>query len=151
VPDTDAAYAAAIAPEIDRIRFAVAHGVRDRGMSVTTDSGIGPGEMQMLGMLRNLAPDRAVSREAIDEVFLYQPPGTASAALDGLAKARMIATDATTVAMAPRGVEMIDTLFALTDAVVTAMWSDIDVDFVMLRDLTDRALATVPPAAGSAS
>jgi len=136
----DEQYAAAIAPEIDRVRIAIAHSIRDHFGPLMLAAGVPPAAGQMLGMLRNLGPDRVVSRAAVDRVFIYQAAGSVDTALDELAAAGVVTHSETDVALTARGAEVIDRMYAITREIVGEMWRDVTHDFGELHTITAKAM-----------
>jgi hypothetical protein len=145
---SDAGYAAAIAPEIDRIRVAIAHGIRDRFGPLIEAVQIPPSAGQMLGMLRNLGPDRVVTRAAVDALFVYQPPGTVKVALDDLAASELVHLTESGVGLTPRGVETIEQMYGITNDVVGQLWRDVALDFTRLHAITATAIEAATATGG---
>jgi hypothetical protein len=147
---SDSAYAAAIAPEIDRVRIAIAHGIRDRFGPLLTDAGVPPSAGQMLGMLRNLGPDRSAPRAAVDEVFIYQPPGSAEAALADLAAAGIVDLPESHVVLTPRGVDVVERMYVITDEIVAELWRSVGDDFAALFGITTTVVDAAADTGGLA-
>lgn len=145
----DVAYAAAIAPEIDRLRISISRGIAARGAAVVDEFGLTVAECQILGMLRNLAPARSAERAAVELLFVYQSLPVAQL-LDGLATAGFVAADGSQVQLSARGVAAVDALLTITGEVVDATWHDQEVDFVAMRALTAKVMDVATQTGGAA-
>jgi hypothetical protein len=132
-------YAAAVAPEIDRVRIAIAGEMRARTAEFA-DTGVTPPTLGTFAMLRNLPPSRRASRVGLDEVFIYQPRDATAAALAELETAGLIWSDASEVGLTAAGVAVVDRLLGISDEVVTQLWAGADLDFVRLRSIANNAL-----------
>ncbi|HVT75559.1 MAG TPA: hypothetical protein VHD87_00905 [Acidimicrobiales bacterium] len=135
-----AEYAAAIAPEIDRVRLAMVARLRPHMAEFASD-GITPDNGSVFSMLRNLAPDRRARVDAVADVFVYQPRDVTDAALADLAARGLVDLTADDVGLTTAGVGVVDRLQAHAGHAVADLWPDAEHDFARLRALADAVIA----------
>ena len=143
-----AGFAAKIAPEIDRIRVAIAQGAMRRLGPLVSELGVSPGAGPLLSMFRNLPPGRRTNREAVDALFPYQPAETTAHALAELESAGVVAVADDEIRLTEKGVAVIDRLYAALVQVVDEMWRGVDADFEHLASITAKAITAAASTGG---
>ncbi len=141
--------AAQIAPIVDRLRLGIASAAARLAADLVDRYEVGPPTIQVLAMLRNAMPARAVAREDLAAVFVYEPDRLAQ--LDvAVASSLLEPVDEGSVRLAPRGQALIADLQRVTDAYVAELWSEqagvvADIGGIV-AGLAERAAADPGPA-----
>ena len=71
-----------IAPQLDRVRLGLLGRARPQLGELAIRHGLDVGAAQTMGMLRNLMPDRTVTRGSLMQLFRYQPAVEVEGAID---------------------------------------------------------------------
>ena len=145
-----AEYAAAIAPEFDRIRIAIVRGVTPRVGPLAAEVGMAPETGMYFAMLRLLGPGQAASLDGFRTLFVYQPAAATAGALDDMEVNGLITIADNSLRLTDGGVAAIERILAITSDVVEEMWRGEDVDFGRLRAITGKAIDAAAPTGGPA-
>jgi hypothetical protein len=143
--------AAHVAPELDRLRLAIADGARDRLIAarILPRMGISPLGMQLFPMLRNTVPDRAVEREALRACERYIPQATYDVALAELLASSIVETEGSMLRLSPLGCGFAHELNGILLEVVNDRWGR-DTDLTHLERLAQRAVEAASATGGPA-
>jgi len=119
--------AALIAPTVDRLRLAVSRSMRVAAGQVAASYGLDPQVGALIAMVRNIAPDRAVTREDVSAIYVYQSPSIPQLAIAGAVEARLLdEPDDKRLCLTDRGLSMVTELNAIGDASAREMWGASD-------------------------
>lgn len=116
--------AAAVAPIIDRLRMAMMNGALASGPPASfVEAGLDLAESMMLGYLRNIWPDRVVSRAAVGGIFTYQPEKPVDQVLDLLVAKDLLDEPADgRIQLTARGQALMRDLHTGASTVADAKW-----------------------------
>ena len=134
--------AARIAPEIDRLRLALAKAAGAHIGEVAGRYDIGQAGAYLLAMLRNTMPDRVVEQRAVATIFRYGQQARFDTGLTELLSAGLIEQlPGAKVTLTQRGREALGGYFAVSARIVDELWAAHDTS--TLAELTARCLADV--------
>jgi hypothetical protein len=143
--------AARVAPEIDRIRLDLLVAARPTLIELTSRAGLTQGTAQLVGMLRNLGPDRLVSVDEIRALQRYQPTDEVTAALEaGLDAGVFTAPFSDKIALTTTGVALVTEMLNLYDTLTAQVWAGeadrVAVLLPIVERVVDAAAANHGPA-----
>ena len=142
-----AEYAAAIAPQIDRLRLGVMRASIEVGMrkGVLAGAGLDPDTFRVFAMLRNAYPDRAVSLESYRAAYLYQEPSVFDTALARMKAAGLVDDSGSgLVTLSDPGRQLIAKVRAAAKEAATGLWGS---EPLAALPLADRCLAAATESA----
>jgi len=145
-------FAAHIAPIIDRLRLAVARRTKQLSTvaGLSTSAGVGEPAFQLLMMMRNTFPDRALGAQQLGAAFMYQRPGAAVPLLDDLRDAGLIEGRADSLMLlSAQGRDLMGRLIVASTDAVNELWGADTSNAAQLLPLADRALAAATPSGGA--
>jgi hypothetical protein len=135
--------AAAIAPELDRLRLTVADRVKGPGLAVAAAHGIEAPAMMIAAYLRNVYPDRPFDPHGVLAVFTYQSVDQAQAGLDALvATGHLSAVTPTAFELTASGRSLLHDVVRAGDRVAADLWSAAP-GLDAITSLAERAVAAI--------
>jgi len=134
--------AALIAPVIDRLRLSSYRMTMQRAKTVAESNALERPTMMMLGYLRNLVPNRVVTRSDVQALFTYQADQEdALKPLDVIVKLGLVEDQgADRIRLTKAGCDLALQLHNLSDGVVTELWSEHARRVTTLLLLAERAV-----------
>jgi hypothetical protein len=145
--------AAAVAPEIDRLRLAAMNGSLRRGLPPEViDAGLDQASGMLLAYLRNAWPDREVARSSVHAVFTYQPDRPVDALLDVLCERGLIEEPVPErIRLRPLGRDAVGALHRTSAETVDELWAGALDHVTAAAPLVARVLDDARATAGAAS
>ena len=140
-------FAAAVAPEVDRCRLAVALGLRDASAQLARDHGLDGPAGYVFSMLRNTMPDRVVAADDVRRLFIYDP-AVHDHALPELVALDLVTAEQGSVALTPSGRALMARLHDVAAEVADSLWLDQVGEVEVVVGLIQRALTSTPPQGG---
>jgi hypothetical protein len=145
------AVAAHLAPVIDRLRLAVARRTMELSAAggLIESAGLDKAAFQLLLMLRNVYPHRAVTLEQLGAPFTYQDPGAADRLVGQLVEAQLLqkVTDGS-LRLSDAGRDLMDRMHLAGAQAVTELWGTGGSAAMSALPLVDRALVAAAPSGG---
>jgi hypothetical protein len=144
-------FAAIVAVEIDRTRFPIVDGVRDRLLAngLPQRHSLSMAGLQLLPFFRHLLPDRSVSRAAVRACGRYIPDDTFDAGWAELDSAGLIQCSGSAVALSERGRAVAREMHDALVVEVNRLWGS-DAALADLERLAQRALEAAAATGGPA-
>ncbi|HET7487337.1 MAG TPA: hypothetical protein VFJ85_05365 [Acidimicrobiales bacterium] len=141
--------AAAAAPAVDRLRLAIAGRARERLAPVLTQWDVGPRALQTVAMLRNTVPDRAVHRDHLGALFVYQPDGPAMVD-EVIAQGLVHESPTGALRLTEAGRRIVGSIHRVTGDIAGELWSGREEHCATLAGLAGRVADAAARSGGGA-
>ena len=147
-PLAPASVAAVVAPILDRIRVHIAHQLPVVAGDLLQANGLDLVRGQLVGMLRNLMPDRTTRRQHVQAAFRYWPEGQVDQALDQLVAGGLLQESGTDLGLTGAGRQLMLELRARFEQIIGDLWSDHAAAVQAVAPLVDRCVAAAAASGG---